>query len=209
MSDGQQVQDHSLQRQHDRAEAPRRQHRGRQDVALAHEVGQLRDSGVRRQVVAGLASRADAEVPTRILDVFCGVGFFTLALAGLADEAIGVEIVEASIIAARGNAALNHIENAYFYSGDARRTLPEVIDKHGAPGVVVLDPPRGGAGGKVMRRIARSGPSRIVYVSCNPTTLARDLKELVPFGYRIAAVEPIDLFPQTYHVETIVALDRR
>lgn len=164
---------------------------------------------VRRQVLEGLALRADDTVPARILDVFCGVGFFTLALAALAEEAIGVEILEASIIAARGNAKLNHIENAYFYSGDARRTLPEVIDKHGAPTVVVLDPPRSGAGGKVMRRIARSEPGRIVYVSCNPTTLARDLKELVPFGYRIAAVEPVDLFPQTYHVETIVALDRQ
>ncbi|HEX7597640.1 MAG TPA: hypothetical protein VF518_05460, partial [Polyangia bacterium] len=79
----------------------------------------------------------------------------------------------------------------------------------GAPRVLVLDPPRSGAGGKVMRRIARSAPDRIIYVSCNPTTLARDLTELKPFGYQVSVVQPIDLFPQTYHVETVVALDRQ
>ena len=77
-----------------------------------------------------------------------------------------------------------------------------------SPKVLVLDPPRAGAGGKVMRRIARATPERIVYVSCNPTTLARDLIELRPFGYKMTAVAPIDLFPQTYHVETVVELNR-
>lgn len=163
---------------------------------------------VRRQVQGADTQPHTNEVPARILDVFCGVGFFTLGLAGLADEVLGVEIVEPSIIAARENACLNGIDNTFFYAGDARRTLPEVIDKHGAPDIVVLDPPRSGAGGKVMRRIARTAPQRIVYVSCNPTTLARDLKELEPFGYRITEVQAIDLFPQTYHVETIVALDQ-
>jgi len=162
---------------------------------------------VRDQVRAGFASGGD-DLPSRLLDVFCGVGFFTLGLADLADEAIGVEIVEPSIVAARVNAEANGIDNCSFYAGDARRTLPVVLEHHGAPGVAVVDPPRSGAGGKVMRRLARSGPARIVYVSCNPTTLARDLKELEPFGYRLTEVHPIDLFPQTYHVETIVAMDR-
>lgn len=160
---------------------------------------------VRQQVAAGFAAAPDA--PARLLDVFCGVGFFTLAVADLAAEVIGVEVVEASIAAARDNAARNGIDNASFYAGDARRTLPVVLEQHGAPGVVLLDPPRSGAGGKVMRRIARAAPWRIVYVSCNPTTLARDLQELHPFGYRIVQVQPIDLFPQTYHVETIVTVD--
>lgn len=162
---------------------------------------------VRREVADALVHAA-TDTPSRVLDVFCGVGFFTLGVADLVDEAIGVEIVEPSILAARENAATNQIENCAFYAGDARRTLPVVIEQHGAPTVVVIDPPRSGAGGKVMRRLARSGPSRIVYVSCNPTTLARDLKELEPFGYRLTAVQPIDLFPQTYHVETIVTMDR-
>jgi 23S rRNA (uracil1939-C5)-methyltransferase len=143
-----------------------------------------------------------------VLDVYCGVGMFALALAGAGAKVAGVEISEASIHAARANAAANGIENTHFYAGDARTALPQVLAEHGNPRVLVLDPPRSGAGGKVMRRIARSGPERIVYVSCNPTTLARDLQELQPFGYRISVVQPIDLFPQTYHVETVVALDR-
>jgi len=143
-----------------------------------------------------------------VVDVFCGVGLFTLALAADAAHVAGVEIVEAAVIAARENAAANGVANVSFDAGDARLTLPAVLARHPAPAVVVLDPPRGGAGGKVMRRIARAGPGRIVYVSCNPTTLARDLRELVPFGYRITAVHPVDLFPQTYHVEAVVALER-
>lgn len=163
---------------------------------------------VRERVLEGIGGANGNGAPSRLLDVFCGVGFFTLALADLVDEAIGVEIADESIAAARDNALRNGVGNARFYAGDARRTLPDVIERHGAPGLVVLDPPRGGAGGKVMRRVARAGPHRIVYVSCNPTTLARDLVELGPFGYRITSVQPMDLFPQTYHVETIVTADR-
>ncbi len=143
-----------------------------------------------------------------IIDVYCGVGLFSLALAKTAGQVVGVEVVEAAVTAARANATANGIANTAFYAGDARKVLPEVLAAHGSPEVIVLDPPRGGAGGKVMRRIARSAPRRIVYVSCNPTTLARDLTELKPFGYRVTAVQPVDLFPQTYHVETIVALER-
>lgn len=163
---------------------------------------------VRERVAEGLETVPAEDRATSILDVFCGVGFFSVELADLADEVVGVEIVEASILAAQDNAGNNDVDNAHFYAGDARRTLPDIIEQHGNPDLVLLDPPRGGAGGKVMRRIARAEPSRIVYVSCNPTTLARDLTELEPYGYRITAVEPIDLFPQTYHVETIVTMDR-
>ncbi len=142
------------------------------------------------------------------IDLYCGVGLFSLALASQCETVAGIEIVSASIEAARQNAELNHIENATFHVGDARTALPEVLAARGTPRVFVLDPPRAGAGGKVMRRIARSTPERIVYVSCNPTTLARDLGELGPFGYRITNVQPVDLFPQTYHVETVVTLER-
>lgn len=144
----------------------------------------------------------------KVVDVYCGVGIFTLALATGAAQVAGVEIVSASIEAARANAADNELHNVSFFAGDARRTLPEALAQLGSPRVVVLDPPRAGAGGKVMRRIARAAPERIVYVSCNPTTLARDLQELRPFGYQLTAVQPIDLFPQTYHVEAVVALER-
>jgi len=161
---------------------------------------------VRARVAESLEA-AESETTT-ILDVFCGVGFFSVELADLADTVVGIEIVEASIRAAEANAANNDVDNTAFYAGDARRTLPDIIEAHGAPNLILLDPPRSGAGGKVMRRIARAAPDRIIYVSCNPTTLARDLAELVRFGYRLTAVQPIDLFPQTYHVETIVTVDR-
>jgi 23S rRNA (uracil1939-C5)-methyltransferase len=147
--------------------------------------------------------------PNLILDVFCGVGFFTLGLAKHARTVIGIDLVEPSIKTARKNAKLNQIDNVLFYSGDARHTIPDILEQHGPPDIIVLDPPRSGAGGKVIRRLARAEPSRIVYVSCNPQTLASDLKELKPFGYEIDRVQPIDLFPHTYHVETIVTLDKR
>jgi 23S rRNA (uracil1939-C5)-methyltransferase len=142
------------------------------------------------------------------IDLYCGVGMFTLALAGAGARAVGIELSASSVEAARANARSNGLGEARFFSGDARTVLPQVLAEHGTPRVVVLDPPRAGAGGKVMRRIARSSPERIIYVSCNPTTLARDLVELLPFGYRTSVVQPLDLFPQTYHVETVVALDR-
>jgi 23S rRNA (uracil1939-C5)-methyltransferase len=144
----------------------------------------------------------------QVVDVYCGVGLFSLALAAAGASVVGVEIVEAAIEAARRNAAENGLSSLSFHAGDARKVLAEVLPAGLSPKVLVLDPPRAGAGGKVMRRIARACPERIVYVSCNPTTLARDLVELRPFGYHVTAVQPIDLFPQTYHVETVVALER-
>jgi 23S rRNA (uracil1939-C5)-methyltransferase len=136
------------------------------------------------------------------------VGLFSLAMAAAGAHVVGVEIVEAAIEAARRNAAENGLTSLSFHAGDARKVLAEVLPAGLSPKVLILDPPRAGAGGKVMRRIARACPERIIYVSCNPTTLARDLVELRPFGYKVTAVQPIDLFPQTYHVETVVALDR-
>ena len=144
----------------------------------------------------------------QVVDVYCGVGLFSLAMAAAGAHVVGVEIVEAAIEAARRNAAENGLTSLSFHAGDARKVLAEVLPAGLSPKVLILDPPRAGAGGKVMRRIARACPERIVYVSCNPTTLARDLIELRPFGYKVTAVQPIDLFPQTYHVETVVALDR-
>jgi 23S rRNA (uracil1939-C5)-methyltransferase len=143
-----------------------------------------------------------------VVDVYCGVGLFSLALTATGAHVVGVEIVEAAIQAARRNAAENGLTSPIFHAGDARKVLAEVLPAGLSPKVLVLDPPRAGAGGKVMRRIARACPERIVYVSCNPTTLARDLVELRPFGYSVAAVQPLDLFPQTYHVETVIALTR-
>lgn len=143
------------------------------------------------------------------VDLYCGVGTFTLALARAGARVTGIEMVPASIEAARLNARLNGLDDATFVGGDVRVVLPAVVSATGAPALLVLDPPRAGAGGKVMRKIGRAAPRRVIYVSCNPTTLAPDLRELLPFGYRLIDVQPFDLFPQTYHVEAIAVLERQ
>ncbi|MDR7606759.1 MAG: 23S rRNA (uracil(1939)-C(5))-methyltransferase RlmD [Armatimonadota bacterium] len=144
----------------------------------------------------------------RVVDLYCGVGTFALALARQAGFVWGVEVVASAVQAAWDNAARAGIRNVEFVQGEVRHVLPELVARAGTPDLVVLDPPRSGAGGKVMRKVGRAGPRRVLYVSCNPTTLAPDLRELVPFGYRVVAVQPVDLFPQTYHVETVVLLER-
>ena len=143
-----------------------------------------------------------------VFDLYCGVGTFTLPLGTRACHAYGIEAVEAAVEAARENARRNGVQNVEFVSGDVRRVLPGLVERIGRPDVLMLDPPRSGAGGKVMRRIGATGPRRVLYVSCNPTTLAPDLKELLPFGYAVRVVQPADLFPQTYHVETLVLLEQ-
>ena len=160
------------------------------------------------QRLVGLVAELAGDVAgADVVDVYCGVGLFSLALAARGARVTGVELAQAAVAAARQNAADNQLSSLSFHAGDARLVLAEILGADSRPRVLVLDPPRAGAGGKVMRRIGRARPERIVYVSCNPTTLARDLVELDPFGYRIAAVQPLDLFPQTYHVETVVALE--
>ncbi|MFW6369030.1 MAG: 23S rRNA (uracil(1939)-C(5))-methyltransferase RlmD [Myxococcota bacterium] len=145
----------------------------------------------------------------KVLDLFCGVGTFALLLAPLAKEVHGLEVVEASIESARETARREGVTNVRFTTGDARRGLPRVLEEMGSPpDLLLLDPPRSGAGGKVMRRIGRAAPRRVLYVSCNPATLASDLGWLLPFGYEVRAVRPLDLFPQTPHVETVVHLER-
>jgi 23S rRNA (uracil1939-C5)-methyltransferase len=160
------------------------------------------------RMVAHVVERAQPLDGRLVVDLYCGVGTFTLPLARSGARVTGIELSPSAVEAARTNAALNGIEGAAFASGDVRVVLPRVTAEHGPPDVLVLDPPRAGAGGKVMRKIGRAAAARVIYVSCNPTTLAADLKELLPFGYRLVEVQPFDLFPQTYHVEAIAVLDR-
>jgi 23S rRNA (uracil1939-C5)-methyltransferase len=160
------------------------------------------------RMVEHVTGRAQQPAGGFVVDLYCGVGTFTLALARAGARVVGIELVPASIAAARENAALNALDGVEFVAGDVRVVLPAVTAQHGAPAAIVLDPPRAGAGGKVMRRIGRSGAGRVIYVSCNPTTLAPDLKELLPFGFRLVEVQPFDLFPQTYHVEAVAVLDK-
>lgn len=142
----------------------------------------------------------------KMIDLFCGVGTFSLPFASRVEKLAGIEIVESSIESAQRNALDNGLTNTYFLAKDARKGIDEVLANFGNPELLLLDPPRSGAGGKVMRRIGRSKPERIVYVSCNPDTFATDIKELEPFGYRLEKVQPVDLFPHTVHVECVALL---
>jgi 23S rRNA (uracil1939-C5)-methyltransferase len=151
---------------------------------------------------------ADLRGGELVFDLYCGVGTFSLALARHAGYVYGVEISPAAVEAARQNAALNGIANVGFSCGDVRASIPELIRTAGRPDVVVLDPPRSGAGKRVIHRVADTGAPRVIYVSCNPTTLAPDLRELAQLGYRIRAVHPLDMFPHTYHVECVALAER-
>ncbi|MGM0846642.1 MAG: 23S rRNA (uracil(1939)-C(5))-methyltransferase RlmD [Bacillota bacterium] len=142
----------------------------------------------------------------KMIDLFCGVGTFSLPFASRVGELAGIEIVESSIESAKRNAEDNGIFNTTFLAKDARKGIDEILESFGKPELLLLDPPRSGAGGKVMRRIGRSQPERIVYVSCNPSTFAEDIKQLEEFGYSLKVVQPVDLFPHTIHVECVAEL---
>ena len=107
------------------------------------------------------------------------------------------------------NAKMNGITNATFFAGDVRRDMRELVERAGKPDTIVVDPPRAGLSGKIIRRIGEAGAKRIVYVSCNPTTLAPNAAALGDLGYDLIKVRPIDLFPQTPHVECVALLQRR
>jgi 23S rRNA (uracil1939-C5)-methyltransferase len=144
----------------------------------------------------------------RVYDLYCGIGTIALLLAPRVAEVWGLEIVEEAIADAIANARHNEITNARFFAGDVRLAMRELVQKAGRPDVVVVDPPRAGLSQKVVRRIIEAGPQRIVYVSCNPTTLAPNAAQLVEAGYRLARVRPVDMFPQTPHIECVAELVR-
>ncbi|MFO7675144.1 MAG: 23S rRNA (uracil(1939)-C(5))-methyltransferase RlmD [bacterium] len=151
-----------------------------------------------RLVRAGLAGPQ----PGHLLDLYSGVGAFALAAADLAGRVTGLELDPVAVADARRNAELNGLENVEFREADADR-LAELP----ACDAVILDPPRKGASRELLAAIAAARPGRVIYVSCDPATLARDLALLVAAGYRLARVEPVDMFPQTAHVETVATLE--
>jgi 23S rRNA (uracil1939-C5)-methyltransferase len=144
----------------------------------------------------------------RVFDLYCGIGTIGLTLAARAREVVGVEIVEPAVADAIENARINDIVNARFYAGDIRLAMRELVETAGRPDVAVVDPPRAGLSQKVVRRIVEVQPSRIVYVSCNPTTLAPNAAQMVEAGYRLVRVRPVDMFPQTPHIESVALLER-
>jgi 23S rRNA (uracil1939-C5)-methyltransferase len=144
----------------------------------------------------------------RVFDLFCGIGTLGLTMAKRAGEVWGIEIVEDAIADAEENARLNGIENARFRAGDARKEIRPLLAEAGRPDVVVVDPPRAGLSKKVVRRLIECEAPRIVYVSCNPTTLAPNAAQLAEAGYRLRRVKPVDMFPQTPHIECVALLEQ-
>ena len=163
------------------------------------------------------AKAKELAAPTKsdlILDLYCGAGSIGLSMADEAGEVIGVEIVESAVQCATFNAEVNHIFNASFYAGDAsdtKKILEPAKRARGEkikPSIVILDPPRGGTTEELIEHISTLNPLRIVYISCNPATLARDMVAFKRYGYEGKTVTPFDLFPMTGHVESVVCLSR-
>ena len=151
---------------------------------------------------------ADLHGTETIIDAYCGTGTITLFLAQRARKVYGIEIVQPAILDAWKNARDNHIKNAEFIVGDATAVMPALYKQGIRPDVVVIDPPRAGCTETVLRTFANMKPCRIIYVSCNPATLARDLAILKDLSYMTQEVQPVDLFPQTSHVECLTKIVR-
>ena len=163
---------------------------------------------------AGLGADATASGPV-VWDLYSGIGSIALYLARWARAVLGVEIGAPAVADARQNAQLNDIRTATFLQGDARVVLKEVLEGRRSlpdglerPDIVVLDPPRGGLAKKVVARVAAAHPARVVYVSCNPTTMAPDCALFAELGYRLVHVTPVDMFPHTPHIEAVGLLER-
>ena len=144
-----------------------------------------------------------------VIDAYCGTGTISLFLARRAKRVIGVEKFAPAVKDARNNARLNGLENASFIAGDTAEILPQLAAQGVTPEVIVMDPARAGCDEKVLATVADWQPSRIVYVSCNPATLARDAAYLAARGYAVTYVQPVDMFPHTTHIETVALLSRR
>ncbi len=144
----------------------------------------------------------------RVYDLFCGIGTIALLMSPRVAEVWGLELVEEAIADAIANARANEVDNARFFAGDVRLALRELVEKAGRPDVVIVDPPRAGLSQKVVRRIIEASPRRLVYVSCNPTTLAPNAAQLVEAGYQLRRVQPVDMFPQTPHIECVALMER-
>lgn len=142
-----------------------------------------------------------------VIDAYCGIGTISLFLAKKAKKVIGVEVVEEAIEDARRNAELNKISNAEFMVGDAGNVIAEWYQKGNTADVIVVDPPRKGCEESLLNTIIEMKPNKVVYVSCNPGTLARDLHILEEGGYKAVDIQPVDMFPMTTHVENVVLLE--
>ncbi|MGN0687793.1 MAG: 23S rRNA (uracil(1939)-C(5))-methyltransferase RlmD [Oscillospiraceae bacterium] len=145
----------------------------------------------------------------RVIDAYCGTGTIGLIMAKSAGEVIGVELNKDAVKDAKNNAAANGVGNIRFFCGDAGRFMTEMAELNEKADVVITDPPRAGCSPDFLKSVIKLAPRRVVYVSCNPETLARDLRFLTRKGYRAEKIQPVDMFPFTEHVETVVLMSRK
>ena len=165
---------------------------------------------IQTEVLYGKALElADLSGEETVFDAYCGTGTITLFLSQKAKKVYGVEIIEPAIINARENAKLNGVNNAEFFVGKSEEVIPELIKDGVKADVIVVDPPRKGCDVKLLQAIGETKPERVVYVSCDPSTLGRDLKVLEDVGYKTIEVQPVDMFPQTSHVENVALLIKK
>ncbi|NSW89527.1 MAG: 23S rRNA (uracil(1939)-C(5))-methyltransferase RlmD [Firmicutes bacterium] len=143
-----------------------------------------------------------------VFDLYCGTGTIALFMAQKAKKVYGVEVVEEAVADARNNACANGVHNVEFIAGEVEKVIPELYENGVRADVVVVDPPRKGCDASLLETIVHMGPERIVYVSCNPATLARDLMYLEERGYRMGEVQPVDMFPWTVHTESVARIER-
>ena len=141
-----------------------------------------------------------------VFDLYSGTGTIGIIMAPMAKKVIGIELVEEAVMSARENAELNGLKNCTFIAGDVSKKLKEIKEM---PDVVIVDPPRSGINPKALEDIIKFNPQKVVYVSCNPESLARDLKIFSEGGYKVDKVKCVDMFPYTYHVETVVLMERK
>ncbi|MGN0955395.1 23S rRNA (uracil(1939)-C(5))-methyltransferase RlmD, partial [Dialister sp.] len=181
-------------------------------AGLSFEVSPFSFFQVHRQQAEQLYAKAleyaDLSGGETVIDAYCGTGTISLCLAKKAKKVIGIEIVKEAIDDAWKNAEFNHVDNVEFHAADAGKLMPELYKEGLRPDIIVMDPVRAGCSEDVLKAAAAMGPKRIVYVSCNPATFARDAAILSAAGYILRRVQPVDMFPQTMHVETVSLLER-
>ena len=144
-----------------------------------------------------------------VIDAYCGIGTIGLIAAKKASKVIGVELNKDAVKDARINAKENKITNAAFYQGDAGRFIVEMAAKGEKADVVFMDPPRAGSAERFLSSVVKLSPKKVIYISCNPETLARDLKYLTKHHYKVEKIQPVDMFPFCDHVETVCSLSRK
>jgi 23S rRNA (uracil1939-C5)-methyltransferase len=177
-------------------------------LAMSHGAFFQTNTEMAERLYAVAAEFAGLSGSERLFDLYCGIGTIGLTMARRAGEVWGLEIVPEAIVDAERNARRNKFENVRFVAGNARTGVRPLLEQAGKPDVVVIDPPRSGLSQKIVRRVLECEAKKIVYVSCNPTTLAPNAAQLVEAGYTLRRVRPVDMFPQTPHIECVALFEK-